>query len=115
MHHANRLCEDTLRAIFLPRAREEVCRYYRDFLTVKPQLMCWCMKLVNLRHSPGECSRYLIDFELYPYIGQKVTIAVCRLTFSVKDYDGEIKLESFRQVRSFPVPEHLWDVVCQPF
>jgi len=115
MKSSNKLCEDTLCAIFLPYARAEACKFYKDFLTVKPSVMIYCIKLVNIRHSPCEGSKYILDFDIYPYIGAHVTIAVNRMTVCINAYDGEITVVSFKQVRSFPIPNHLWDVVCQPF
>ncbi|WP_312642000.1 hypothetical protein [Hydrogenoanaerobacterium sp.] len=115
MRTPNKICEDTLCAIFLPRAREEVCRFYKDFLTVKPVVVIDCMKLVNMRHSPSEGSKFILDFDIHPHIGRQVIIAVNRMTVCINTCDGEVSIISFRQLRSFPVPEHLWDVVCQPF
>lgn len=114
MPHCN-LCHDVLCSMFLPRARDEVCNYYRRFLSVKPCLKFYCVKLVNLRHSPCEGSKYIIDFDLYPYIDAHITIAVCRMTICVESWDGDVKLVEFRQLRSYPVPQHLWDCVLQPF
>ena len=112
MHHN---CPDVLCSWILPRAREAVCEYYRPILTCKPVLQVWCVKLVNLSYSPGECPTYVLDFDLYPYIGHKNTIAVCRFCVHVHKFDGEICVKGFRQLRSFPLPRDYWDVVNQPF
>lgn len=115
MQQKNGLCAETLCAIFLPRAREETKRHYCDFLTVTPQVAPYCVKLVNLNHSPGGGSKFIADFDIYPYIGSHITIAVCRMTVSVSGFDGEVCTVAFRQLRSFPVPCELWDVLRQPF
>lgn len=114
MSHCN-VCHNTLCSLFLPRAREEVCNYYRPFLSEKPRLKAYCVKLVDLRHSPGGCSKYILDFDLYPYIGAHITIAVCRMTVCVDSWDGEVTTVELRQLRSYPVPQDLRDCVLQPF
>lgn len=112
MHHN---CCDVLCSWILPRAREAVCEHYRTFLTCKPRLEVWCVKLVNISYAPSECPVYVLDFELYPYVGPKFNFAVCHLRVTVNKFDGAVCVKLFRQLRSYPVPRELWDLVNQPF
>lgn len=115
MYHASNPCGDVLCRMVLRLARAEICTHYEGFLTVKPVLQPYCVKLMNICYSPGECPKYILEFDLYPYIFSHITISVCRLVVSVDAWEGEIKLVELRQLRSFPVPQDHWDCVCQPF
>lgn len=95
---------------YLSRIQERSDNFYAVYYTVTPSIVSYETTVREVYEKDG---LIYITFTSLPYIGPHDTIGEDEITFSVK-YTGEIEMQDFKHLKSYPLPDNLKDIEKGP-
>lgn len=91
---------------YLTRIEEASNHFYGDYYTTLPVVDYYN---VFIKDITSDNDTYYITFTSKPYLGPHDTIGIDEITFSA-DWQGNIKLNNFIHIISYPLPDNLKDL-----
>ncbi|MDM5246573.1 MULTISPECIES: DUF3888 domain-containing protein [unclassified Lysinibacillus] len=95
-------------SLLLPNIQETVSKYYSDYLTERPLVYPYQIKIINMERT-GTDFMYSVTLEVTPVLGAHNPVGRDQLTFSITP--NEIKLKNFKHMETFELPPHLQDII----
>jgi hypothetical protein len=107
------LNQDIFISLLHPYTQKAINQYYEKYLKETPFEDPWFVKVLSaemLVNGPKQItSIFLIKLEVAPYLGPHNSVGVDHITFKVQA--GEVTLEKFEHIKSFPIAPNYQQVI----